>query len=56
MAFTVKSRRAASSSCGPQTLSRSTRPLASTACFMLASSPLLVRSLPDTCSAAVLSM
>ncbi len=37
MALMVKSRRVASWSCGPQTLSRSTRPLASTACCMPAS-------------------
>ena len=42
----VKSRRAASSICGPQTLSRSTRPLASTTCVLSASSALAVFSLP----------
>ena len=47
---------AASWSCGPQTLSsRSTRPLASTACVMPARAVALpVRSLPLTCSASAL--
>ena len=46
-----------SSICGPQTLSRSTRPLASTTwpLFFSASSPLAVFSLPCTCSAALAS-
>src|ERR1700709_1282375 len=39
MALIVKSRRGASSCCSPHTLSRSTRPLASTACVRVSISP-----------------